>query len=185
MVEKEGEGAKRQVYAADWAAIFQRWRAGEDEVVLAKAFDIRPDTVKSRCRWIDKAFPRLGRLQMQASLTARLEEAEAVLVKGQALEAERRAKAVFALIRAARALETWMRDDAKPGPNGMTPEEEELSDYEVSKAELERRLLRLIDFEERRQKSADAAQRGEAEPRRDDTPGLDLGGVGETGSDPA
>jgi hypothetical protein len=183
MVEKDGEGAQRRVCAVDWASLYERWQAGESEQGLAEAFNLVPETVKWRCRWIDKVFPRFGRVQMLASLVRRLEEADSALTAGEALDAERRAKAVLALIRAARALETWTMDGSKP--NAETPAGDTLSDGAYARAELERRLLHLIDFEEKRQSRAGPALRDPAERSGGDASPLDLGDMGEAGPDPA
>ena len=103
MVENISQRRRRQVYTADWAAIHERYLAGETEEALAKIYGLAPSTLKERCRWITQAFPPGAPTRMLAALIRRLEEAQARLEAGEALDAERRAKAVTALVKAARA----------------------------------------------------------------------------------
>ena len=151
MVEMNPERRVRKIHTGDWAALYERFRHGEDPEALAEDFNLAPETVKSRCRWIENAFPTVEAIQKLITLRIRLERAEARLAGGEPLEAEREAKAILALIRAARALESWIMETS----NSKTPaapksEPEVSSDYDDPRAELERRLLRLLDVESKR-----------------------------------
>ncbi len=141
----------RTVYAADWAALFERFRHGEEPAVLARDFNLALSTVETRCRWIEKVFPTRAHFQKLVTFRQALERAEDHLLQGEAPQAEREAKALYALIRTARALESWTMEK----PNSKTPgapvsQPEVSSDYDDPRAELERRLLRLIDLEAKR-----------------------------------
>lgn len=186
MVENVSERRKRQVYTADWAAIHERYLAGETEEALAEVYGLAPTTLKERCRWIARAFPPGAPMRMLAALIRRLEEAQAKLETGEALEAERRAKAVIALVRAARALESWSMDKPKT-PRSAPSHQEADPTHEDPRVELERRLLHLLDYERKRQRggSEDSAQHPSVDPGDGAGPPASLDELGATGPDPA
>ena len=89
---------------ADWASLYERWRRGEDPGALALAYGLAESTVVERCRWVTKMFPPDAPARLRHRFAARLRAAEAALDCGEPAEAERRAKALIALVRAARTL---------------------------------------------------------------------------------
>lgn len=189
MVEQVTVRRRREVYTADWAAIHERYLAGESEVALAEVYGMAPTTLKERCRWIAQAFPPGAPMRVLAALIRRLEEAQAKLESGEPLEAERRAKAVTALVRAARALESWSMDKAKT-PRSAPSHQEADPAHEDPRAELERRLLHLLDFELKQEGRGEGAGADPAQPSHDhrcdgDGAALPVEQLGETRSDPA
>lgn len=72
-------------------------------------------------------------------LRARLEEAHAALLSGQAADAERRAKAVAAIVHAAREVEGWQMFQKANEPD---------HDEDAQRAELLGRITRLIAAED-------------------------------------
>ncbi len=100
---------------------------------------------------MENIFPPSAPTRLRAQLARRLGDALTTLLNGKALDAERQAKAVTAILRACRELENWTMESA----NSKTPDApvsgpEVSSDYDDPKAELERRLLRLLDIERKR-----------------------------------
>ncbi len=152
MVEMNRETKPRTVYAADWAALFERFRHGEEPAVLAADFNLAVSTVESRCRWIEKAFPTRMHFQKLVSFRQGLERAEAHLTEGDPVRAEREARALLALIRAAKALEGWTMEKPNSKTQGAPVSEPEVSHHEDARAELEARLLRLLAIEAKRQR---------------------------------
>ncbi|MFP4518806.1 MAG: hypothetical protein ACLFQ5_05065 [Oceanicaulis sp.] len=106
MVEKS-EDTPPSPRRAPWALIYERWRDGESAAQLAPVYNLAESTVHERCRWIDNAFPPDAPARLRHRFADRLRRVEAALDRGEPLEAERRAKALTALIRAARALQDW------------------------------------------------------------------------------
>ncbi|MFW6412790.1 MAG: hypothetical protein ACOC0V_01510 [Oceanicaulis sp.] len=109
MVENTGEARRTGPRNVDWVAVYERWRANEEADVIATAFGLTVGTVEQRCKWLDQNFPAGTRVRTAHAFARRLEEAHAALIGGEAVEAERAAKAVYALVRAARAIEDWMK----------------------------------------------------------------------------
>ena len=189
MVENVSERRRRQVYTADWAAIHERYLAGESEEALSKIYGPAPSTLKERCRWITQAFPPGAPKRLLATLIRRLEEAQATLEAGEPLEAERRAKAVIALVKAARTLESWTMNTPK-APRSAPSHQEADPAHDDPRAELERRLLHLLDFELKQHGRSNGAGEDPAQRPADDR--RDCGGapvsvdeLGEAGTDPA
>ena len=87
---------------APWALIYERRRGGESAADLARVYNLAESTVKERCRWIDNAFPPDAPARLRHRFADQLRAGEAALDRGEPLEAERHAKALIALIRAAR-----------------------------------------------------------------------------------
>ncbi|XBQ16297.1 MAG: hypothetical protein ABL308_00105 [Oceanicaulis sp.] len=138
----------------DWVAVYERWSAGERAGLIADEFGLQPDTVQQRCKWLDQNFPREARSRRAHGFSQALEEAHASLLSGDPAEAERRAKAVFALVRAARAIEDWAGEAPDRDTQGQSGRggsgEEGAGEKSEARAELERRLARLKDARGRR-----------------------------------
>ncbi|MGX6647071.1 hypothetical protein ACWCOP_03890 [Maricaulaceae bacterium MS644] len=130
---------------ADWAALYERWRIGETPEDLALAYGLAPSNVRERCRWVERMFPPDAPARLRHRFARRLMAAEAALDAGSPLEAERRAKALVALVRAARALENW----SEPQNAAAAEAEESGGEPFDAGAELERRLLAQIRGERR------------------------------------
>jgi hypothetical protein len=119
-----------------WALLYERWRGGATAAQLAEAYNIAEQTVADRCRWIENAFPPDAPAHLRHRFTRRLRAVEGALDEGAPVEAERRAKALIALIRAARALEDWS------DPKRAAPAAKELASEPFdAKAALKRALL--------------------------------------------
>jgi hypothetical protein len=138
---------------ADWAALYERWRGGDTAEALAQAFALSPVTVAERCRWLDQAFAPTDTMRLRHGFARGLVEAEAALGRGEAAEAERRAKALIALIRAARALEELADAETDAAAAAGGDFDDEPFD---PKAELEAKIRRFIDAERRRSLSGGA-----------------------------
>ncbi|MEQ8405713.1 MAG: hypothetical protein RKE49_11490 [Oceanicaulis sp.] len=121
---------------APWAVLYERWRRGETAAQLAQVYNLSENTVHERCRWIDNAFPPDAPAVLRHRFTRRLRAVEAALDGGAPLEAERTAKALIALIRAARALEDW----SEPEPAANAAQEAPSEPFDA-KAELKRALF--------------------------------------------
>jgi hypothetical protein len=144
MVEIADE-ARPSPRKADRAALYERWRIGETPDELAQAYGLAPCTVRERCRWVERMFPPDTPARLRHRFAQRLMAAEAALDTGSPIEAERRAKALVALVRAARALENW----SEPQHAASAGAEEGRGEPFDAGAELERRLLEQIGGERR------------------------------------
>lgn len=188
MLKNLSERRRRQVYTADWAAIHERYLAGETEEALAKIYNLSPRTLKERCRWIAQAFPPGAPQRLLAALMRRLEEAQAKLEAGDALHAERQAKAVTALVRAAQSLENWTMKKPKT-PRPAPSHQEANTAHEDPRVELERRLLHLLDYEFKRREQGEGAGDDPAQRSTDDRcdgpgPAVSLDELGAARADP-
>ena len=134
---------------ADWSALYELWRGGAPPGQLADAFDISESVLVERCRWLDEAFPAQAPFTLRRQFMVQLHEAQAALEAKPPLEAERRAKALIALIRAARALEDW----SQPEPAVSAAQETRGEPFDV-KAELKRVLLERF----RRERAAEGGR---------------------------
>ena len=155
-----------------WVAIYERWQAGQSARQIAKVFDISERKIALRCGWIDQHFPPGAPARLMTHFTRELDEARKVLDAGEGVDAERRAKAILALVKAARALEDWSMDKSKIADSATSSHE---AAYDP-KAELERRLLEYAE----RERKAELARRAYARSSRGDD--LALGDMGKTQS---
>jgi hypothetical protein len=187
MVEQADASRRTGPRNVDWIAVYDGWSRGDSAEHLAARFGMQVKTVSLRCGWIDQHFPPGAPVRLIDSFAQVLDEAHALLESGEAVQAERRAKALSALVRAARALEDWTMDKRKPA-GGVKPgaAEHEESGDDDPRAELERRLRNLLHFERKRRAERSAAERGggqaglelgDEDPSGPHTP---LGGLGET-----
>lgn len=129
----------------DWIAIYDGWRLGQSAEGLAQTFGLKPSTITMRCSWLDQHFPPCAPRRRLAELNLLFDRAQADLESGDLAQAERRAKAVTALIRAGRALQDWsehMNTDVSD-QTGAPDRETASSDTHDYRAELAARLHRL------------------------------------------
>lgn len=171
MLNKNSDDTPRQQRDNPWPEIFERWQRGESVEALAQAFGRSPVTIRDRCRRVEIFFPPGTPLCLRAQLGRRLADAHATLITGSALEAERQAKAVLAILRAVRALESATMDRQKTTPARPSREPEMACDYGDPRAELERRVLRLIDVESARRQGQGQSRRAEDDPQNADLAG--------------
>ena len=160
MVEKDTESPKRAPRGADWIAVHQLWAEGHDAAWIANKFGLTRRYVSSRCGWIDAHFPPGAPLRFKAGLARRLEAVVATLARGEAVEAERHAKALLTIIRAAKAVEEWTMD-SKTAAEPAQPEPEANAQHDP-RAELERRINNLVAEEFKRKPYTPGAERSGA-----------------------
>ncbi|MCR9128844.1 MAG: hypothetical protein NXI12_04925 [Alphaproteobacteria bacterium] len=161
MVEKDSENTKAGRRMVDWMAAHDLWTQGHDAAWIADQYGVNRRTIADRCAWIDAHFPPFAPVRFKAALARRLDEALVSLERGEAVEAERRAKALQAILRAAAAVEEWIMDnDTAAKPAEPAPE---ANAHDDPRAELERRLGNLLDHELKRR----AARGGAADARSD------------------
>ena len=133
---------------ADWPALYERWCEGEPAARLAADFNLQEKTIADRCRWLDNMFRRDDPAILRFRFTRRLHDAEAALDDGSVVEAERKAKALIALIRAARALQDW----CEPEPAASAAQEAASEPFDA-KAALKRALFERFKQERDRRSS--------------------------------
>lgn len=160
MVEKDTESPKRGSRGADWIAVHQLWAEGHDAAWIAAKFGLTRRYVSSRCGWIDAHFPPGAPLRFKAGLARRLEAALATLERGEAAEADRHAKALLTIIRAAKAVEEWTMDN-RTAAEPAQPEPEAKAEHDP-RAELERRINNLVAEEFKREPYTAGAERSGA-----------------------
>ena len=173
MVGIAGAEAPDEKIRKRWVAIYAAWQAGCSSQELAQKFDLSARTIARKCGWMDRHMPIAPAARLRAEITRGLLDARRTLDTGDGISAERQAKAVVALVKAARALEDWTMNTSTTASSSETDEE---TTYDP-KAELERRLL---DYEERERK-AELARR--AQRQRGRSPGLELENMGEAQPD--
>lgn len=118
----------------DWIEIHDLWSAGHSPAWLAERFGLGQRYITERCAWVDNHFPPTAPVRFKAGLIRRLEAAVSAMERGEPAEAERAARALAAIIRAAKALEEWIMDtDTAAQPAEPTPE---ANAYDDPRAEL-------------------------------------------------
>lgn len=147
MVEIAKPKRKTGPRKVDWVSLYDGWTRGRSAESLAEEYGLVLKTVTTRCGWLDQNFPPGAPGRLIASFTRTLDAAYALLESGQPIEAERYAKAIQALLRAARAMEEWSMDRRKPVAQTATEKDAEVQIEDDPRAELERRLNRIFDFE--------------------------------------
>lgn len=170
MVEKDSESTKVGRRMVDWMAAHDLWTQGHDAAWIADQYGVNRRTIADRCAWIDAHFPPFAPVRFKAALARRLDEALASLERGEAVEAERRAKALQAILRAATAVEDWIMDnDTAAKPAEPAPE---ANAHDDPRAELERRIAYLVAEEFKREPYTPGARgSGEATADRGDAGG--------------
>ena len=152
MVEKKGEALADTQIETDWVSVYEGWKDGHSAKHLSRRFGITAELIECRCSWLDQHLTPGTPQGLMAHFSRELDEARKVLDGGDGVDAERRAKALIALVKAARALEDWTLETSKT--SNATPANEG-HDYDP-RAELERRLLDYAERERKAQLAADA-----------------------------
>ena len=178
MVETVKTSRKTGPRNVDWIAVHELWSEGHGAEWIAERFGLTTRYVQVRLSWIDSHFPPVAPVRFKAALARRLDEALAALERGESVEAERKAKALQAILRAATAVEEWIMDNdaaAKPAEPSQ-----EANAHDDPRAELERRIAHLLDRELKRR----AAGSGAAESGPDSGVAHDPGGAGDSPGEP-
>lgn len=134
MVEKK---ARRRV--VDWRAAARMWRAGEDPDVIAERFGVTRATVNRRLSGERRDGPPPLERRLGAAFEREFTRIDALLDGGNAPEAEKRGRALFALGRAASVFLPLMR--------GGDADAKEDDAVDAIRARLERRLVQLLEAE--------------------------------------
>lgn len=163
MVETDSESRRIGPRDTNWVALYDAWIRGASAEHLADTYGLAITTVTQRCGWLDQHFPPGQPVRMIASFTRNLDAARTLLDSGEPLQAERSAKALIALMRAARTLEDWTMDRDKPAADAAPkPEAEAPIDHEELRTALERRLQYLLELELKRQGDTGGGSEGAA-----------------------
>ncbi|MGP1274560.1 MAG: hypothetical protein ACQRW7_03975 [Caulobacterales bacterium] len=93
----------------DWLAIREAHRAGMSLEGLALREGISSRYLKDGLVWADRIIPASRTASLKLRLEAHLEAAEAALARGETADAEKRARAVSALLKAAISVDDWAR----------------------------------------------------------------------------
>ena len=93
----------------DWAAIREARRAGMSLEGLALREGIALQYLKDGLMWVERVLPASRTDSLKVRLEAHLEAAEAALARGEMADAEKRARAVSALLKAAMSVDDWAR----------------------------------------------------------------------------
>ncbi|MCC5980873.1 MAG: hypothetical protein JJU26_04045 [Oceanicaulis sp.] len=93
----------------DWFAIRDARLAGMSLEGLALKEGITPGYVAEGLQWLERLMPHDRTAILRAKLERHLEAAESLLADGKPLEAERQARAVTAMLKAASGVEDWAR----------------------------------------------------------------------------
>lgn len=139
----------------DWVTLYEGWIRGRSADSLAEEYGLVLKTVTTRCGWLDQNFPPGAPERLIANFTRTLDAAHSLLESGKPVEAERYAKAVQALMRTARGIEEWTMDRRKPQGQAQPDQGPCEPIEEDPRAELERRLNRIFDFELKKRIDAD------------------------------
>lgn len=127
----------------DWFAIREARRAGMSLEGLALKEGITPGYLAEGLSWLERLMPQNRTASLRARLEHHLGAAEALLADGKPLEAERQARAVSAMLKAASGVEDWARL-AEAARNAERSEAQtHAHTREALLEELRRRLSRL------------------------------------------
>ena len=154
MVENLKTRRKTGPRNVDWIAVHDLWAEGHGPEWIAQRFGLTTHYVRVRCSWVDSHFPPAAPVRFKAALARRLDEALAALERGEPGEADRKAKALHSILRAAKAVEEWTMDN-KTAAEPSQPEPEANADDDP-RAELERRIANLVAAEFKRKPYAPA-----------------------------
>lgn len=100
---------KRAPPRRDWLAIREARRAGMSLEGLSLREGIGVPYVKEGLQWVERILPASRTASLKARLEAHLEAAEEALARGETADAEKRARAVSALLKAAMSVDDWAR----------------------------------------------------------------------------
>jgi hypothetical protein len=167
MVENPRTRRKTGPRNVDWIAVHDLWTEGHGPDWIAERFGLTAHYVRVRLSWIDSHFPPTAPVRFKAALARRLDDALAALERGEPLEADRKAKALHSILRAAKAVEEWIMDN-ESAAQPAEPEPEATADDDP-RAELERRIANLVAEEFKREPyTPTAGGAGAAHPDRGD-----------------
>jgi hypothetical protein len=127
----------------DWFAIREARLAGMSLEGLALKEGITPGYVAEGLQWLERLMPHDRTASLRTKLEHHLEAAERLLADGQALEAERRARAVTAMLKAASGVEDWARLAEAARKAERSEAQTHAHTREALLEELRRRLSRL------------------------------------------
>lgn len=164
MVKQMGSEPSRQPNTkqeTDWLAIFLEYEAGVSADDLATRLGCQVGTIRNRASHYRQVLSRLE-MNLGERLKLHLSVAEQAIAAGQTTHAEKAAKAVLAIIRAARSLEQWRGDMQKDSVPGASQTHEEMSIEEL-RAELEQKIARLIEDRANKAEMAQPVQSGAIE----------------------
>lgn len=134
---------KRAPPRRDWMAIREARRAGMSLEGLALREGIGVPWLKEGLQWVDRILPDSKTASLKVRLEAHLEDAEAALARGETAEAERRARAVSALLKAAMSVDDWARLAESARKTQTSEAQANAHTREALLEELRRRLSRL------------------------------------------
>lgn len=150
----------------DWLAVYLEYEAGTPAEELAERLGYQVQTIRNRACHYRQVLVRLD-INLPDRLGLHLSVAEQAIAAGQTADAERAAKAVLAVIRAARSLEQWRGDMEKDKPDSASETDADITIEEL-RAELEQKIARLIEDRARKAEMAMPVRPGSADPDEDE-----------------
>lgn len=134
---------KRAPPRRDWLAIREAHRAGMSLEGLALREGIGVPYLKDGLMWVERVAPASKTASLKVRLEAHLEAAEAALARGETADAEKRARAVSALLKAAMSVDDWARLAEIARKTETSEAQAHAHTREALLEELRRRLSRL------------------------------------------
>ncbi|AZU04606.1 hypothetical protein X907_2083 [Glycocaulis alkaliphilus] len=134
---------KRAPPRRDWLAIREAHRAGMSLEGLALREGITLQYLKDGLGWVERVSPASKTASLKVRLEAHLEAAEAALARGETADAEKRARAVSALLKAAMSVDDWARLAEIARKTETSEAQAHAHTREALLEELRRRLSRL------------------------------------------
>jgi transcription elongation GreA/GreB family factor len=135
--------AKRAPPRRDWLAIREAYRAGMSLEGLALREGLGVTYLKEGLMWTERIAPATRTGSLKLRLEAHLEAAEAALARGEMADAEKRARAVTALLKAAMSVDDWARLAESARRQEANEAQSHAHTREALLEELRRRLSRL------------------------------------------
>ncbi|MFC4724384.1 hypothetical protein AB6B38_06985 [Glycocaulis abyssi] len=127
----------------DWLAIREARRAGMSLEGLALREGIGVPYLKDGLMWVERILPASKTASLKVRLEAHLEAAEEALARGETADAEKRARAVSALLKAAMSVDDWARLAEIARKTETSEAQAHAHTREALLEELRRRLSRL------------------------------------------
>ena len=127
----------------DWLAIREAHRAGMSLEGLSLREGIGVPYLKDGLMWVERILPASKTASLKVRLEAHLEAAEKALARGETADAEKRARAVSALLRAAMSVDDWARLAEIARKTETSEAQANVHTREALLEELRRRLSRL------------------------------------------
>ena len=134
---------KRSPPRRDWQAIREAHRAGMSLEGLALREGLSATYLKEGLVWVDRISPASRTTSLKLRLEAHLEAAEEALARGETADAEKRARAVSALLKAAMSVDDWARLAELARKTETSEAQAHAHTREALLEELRRRLSRL------------------------------------------